>query len=254
MDIASLRNQLHKELFRLEGSVALSVKFLGTQEVFDYNETNDFWAASVIKVPIACEFYKQVQGGKLSPKTKTRVVGENRVQGTGVIKLLDEDDEFTYLDLVTLMLVVSDNAATNGVIDAVGWENIEPYMQSIGLTSTTFKHKMMITAGRGPNLSTTKDITTLFEILYKNDIAGAVAILDILKKQQDRTRIPLFLPNEVEIAHKLGSLPSAMHDAGIIYTKNPFIFVFFSDDQKDKRLTNDVLSLCAKLCYEYGAK
>ena len=150
------------------------------------------------------------------------------------------------------MLDISDNAGTNEIVDIIGWENVEKYMHQLGLLNTTFRHKMMIKAGRGPNFTTAQDITMLLEKLYNNEIPGATQILTILKQQQDRRRIPLLLPNDIEISNKTGSLEKAVHDAGIIYTKNPFIFVFLSDDQEDKILTNEVLSNCAKLCFDYS--
>ena len=252
MTLNNLNKQIDIQLKKLGGDVALMVKFLNTKKEIKVNRDFQFWAASVIKIPISCEFFRQVNEGKIKPETKTKIKAENRVEGSGVFKLLNKDDEFTYLDLVTLMLDISDNAGTNEIVDIIGWENVEKYMHQLGLLNTTFRHKMMIKAGRGPNFTTAQDITMLLEKLYNNEIPGAAQILSILKQQQDRRRIPLLLPNDIEISNKTGSLEKAVHDAGIIYSKNPFIFVFLSDDQEDKILTNEVLSNCAKLCFDYS--
>lgn len=252
MTFEQLKENLLTELKTLGGEVGVKVKFLTTGEEFTFNEDLQFWAASVIKIPIACEFYRQVEDGKLNEKDKTKITEDNYVEGSGITRLLDKEDTFTFRDLVVLMLTISDNTATNQLVDAVGWEAIEAYMKKLGLSNTTFRHKMMIKAGRGPNFTTAKDTTTLLEKIYRSDIPGSAKILEILKQQQDRRRIPLYLPNDVDIAHKPGSLEKAVHDVGIIYAKTPFIFAFFSDDQEDKNLTNEVLSTCAKLCYTYS--
>ncbi len=251
MKLSELKKRIENEISHLNRNTALSVKFLNTQQTISINDQQQFWAASVIKIPIACEVFKQVNAQNLQLDTRYTLTEENIVEGTGVVKLMDRKDEFTLLDLVTLMLVISDNTATNQIIDIICWENVGIYMSAQGLSNTTFKHKMMIKAGRGPNLTTASDVSILLEKLYNNSIAGSTQIIEILKHQYDRTRLPLLIPNDIEIAHKPGALPEAVHDVGIVYTTNPFIFVFLSDDQKDKQLTVSVLAKCARLCYEF---
>jgi beta-lactamase class A len=246
------KDELLNHINQLDGQVALKVKFLGTNEEININEEAQFWAASVIKVPIAATFYKKVKNKEIEENARCRISNENIVLGSGVAKLLSRDTDFSAKDLVTLMLTISDNSATNQVIDLVGPENVESYMAEIGLNNTTFKHKMMIAAGRGPNLTTAQDMSVLLEKLYKSELPGSDEILSIMQEQMDRTRIPLYIPNDIKIAHKYGSLPQALHEVGIVYSENPFIFCFFSDDQKDKRKTNEVLSQCARLCYEHS--
>ena len=254
MKYIKLSQLLNKELKKLDGIVGLFVKFLTSNETFVYNENEQFWAASVIKVPIALTFYKHIKEKNINDSEKVKISEDNYVQGSGVVKLLDENNKYSYKDLITLMLVVSDNTATNQIIDFIGWESVEKYMIEIGLENTTFKHKMMIKAGRGPNLTTAKDMSDLLEKMYKIELSGSDFILQIMQEQLDRTRIPLYIPNEIPIAHKFGTLSEALHEIGIVFSKNPFIFSFFSDDQKDKRLTNKVLSRCAKLCFDYSMK
>ncbi len=248
--INNLEKAIQNQINTLQGQVGLNIKFLNTNEEIKINEKLQFWAASIIKVPIACTFYNQVSEGKITGDTRTTISAENIVLGSGVAKLLDNSISFTLKDLVTLMLVASDNSATNQIIDIIGWENVEAYMKSLGLNDTTFRHKMMITAGRGPNLTTAKDMSNLLEMLYTNTLPGSREILNLMQEQIDRTNIPLYIPNEVAIAHKYGALPEALHEIGIVYSSNPFIFCFFSDDQKDKHVTNEILSQCAKLCFD----
>lgn len=246
-----LKQKLEEQINQLPGDVSLKVKYLNSDNEININESTQFWAASVIKIPIAATFYKQVAENKIQESSRQTVSADNKVEGSGITKLLDNTTDFTTKDLLTLMLVVSDNSATNQLVDLIGWESVEQYMQELGLLNTTFKHKMMIPAGRGPNLTTSHDMAILLEKMYRNEIPGSEQILGIMQEQLDRSRIPLYIPNEVKIAHKNGSLPQAMHEVGIVYAKDPFIFCFLSDDQSDKRKTNEVLSKCAKLCFEY---
>ncbi|RJR26469.1 serine hydrolase [candidate division WWE3 bacterium] len=252
MTFKKLIETLKNELNQLEGHVALKVKFLNTGDIFEHNPDLQLWAASVIKVPIACEFFRQVSESKFDPQTRIMVSEDNFVDAAGVIKHLSRDIQYPAIDLVKLMLIVSDNSATNQIIDLVGWESIEKYTQELGLRDTTFRHKMMIKAGRGPNLTTANDMTSLLEMLYNHKLSGSQEILDYMNEQLDRTRIALYLPNDIKVPRKYGSLPEAMHEVGVVYSKSPFIFSFLSDDQKDKRMTNEILSKCAKYCFDYS--
>ena len=252
MKFDKLTFKLKSRVLELEGDVGLYVKFINSNEQYKFNENKQFWAASVIKIPVALTFFKTIKDKNTKLSDKVTVTNDNFVGGSGILKLLDKGLKLTYKDLITLMLAASDNSATNQIIDYIGWENVEPYMKELGLTNTTFRHKMMITAGRGPNLTTPKEMGLLLNKMYKNEMPGSKEVLELMQEQVDRTRIPLYIPNDVKISYKHGSLQQAMHEVGIVYSKNPFIFCFFSDDQKNKRKTNEVLSKCAKDCFNYS--
>lgn len=255
MDFSTLQDLLQEQLSRLPGDVALSVKFLDSEEIFEHNSNLKFWAASVIKIPICLTVYKQIQEGTLDPEKRYKIAGNNKVDGSGISKLFSPDTEFTLRDLVVMAITISDNSASNQLVDIVGGANvIEDYILKIGMTSTTHRHKMMIKAGKGPNLITAQDISFLLEKMYKNKLPGSGELLEIMKHTRLRDRIVDLLPNSVLVSHKPGSLPEAVHEVGVIYSQKPFTFCFFSDEQKDKRQAKRALSTCAKLCYEYSEK
>lgn len=79
----------------------------------------------MIKIPIAIETYNQIQNGKLNIENRYKIKRENRVLGSGILKLLDTDNKYTLKDLITLMITISDNSATNEIIDLIGWESVE---------------------------------------------------------------------------------------------------------------------------------
>ena len=254
MNFTKLENSLSRQLSRLEGIVALKVLFLNDKNQFDYNSTIEFWAASVIKVPTACAFYNMATEQKLDTNQLVNIDKPNYVKGSGLLKLLNRKDKFTYDDLITLMLTISDNTAANQILDYVNPEYVEKYAKSIGLRKTTCRHKMMLKAGKGPNITTAEDMTLLLQKLYNNEVFGSKRILNIMQEQLDRSRVPRLLPNNVAVSYKNGSLPKAMHEIAIVYGKEPFTFCFFSDDQEDKELTNKVLSNCAKICFDYSMR
>lgn len=249
--MSSISETLLNELNLLTGSVALSIKDLKSGDTFHYNQDFQFWAASTIKVPIALTFFSKQANDFPDLNKKIQIEEDNFVLGSGIVKLLDHINYYSFKDLITFIFTVSDNTATNQLIDYVGWQEIDKFMQSIGMINSTLKHKMMIAAGRGPNLTTSRDMLHILEMMYFNKLKGSEVILEAMCEQIDRTRIPRYIPNSIKIAHKFGTLPKAVHEVGIVYSKNPFIFCFFSDEQQNKELTTNILSKCAKLYYEY---
>jgi beta-lactamase class A len=252
MTFSTLQNQVNDELNKLNGQVALEARFIKTNDRIAFNDSLAFWAGSVIKIPIALAVFKQVQDKRFNLIDRMKIDQANCVDGSGIAKLFDKDTELTLHDLTVLMLTISDNSATNQLIDVIGWESIEAYMKILGLNKISLRHKMMIKEGRGPNLITAQDMSFLLEKMYRNELPGSKDILDIMKHEQDRSRIQKGVLKGIEVASKLGSLEKAHHSAGVVYVKNPFTFVFLSDDQEDKMMTNAVLVKCVELCSEYG--
>lgn len=252
-DFKNLEETVLEKAKGLGGQVSLYVKFLNSEEIIKLNEKTQYWAAGLIMLPVVCEVYRFAKEKGFDLNKKVKIKSVNSVRGSGVIKLLDSGDEFTVLDLINLTIDLNDNTAMNELVDIIGWESVDRYMKKLGLHNTTYRHKLMITENRGPNLTTAEDVASLLEMLYSGTVAGAKKIVDIMKEQQDRAKIPLLLPNEIETATKSGSLEKAMHDVGIVFSaKNPFIFAFLADDQENKRATNNVLSESVKLCYDYS--
>lgn len=244
-----LEKEIKDVIKPLSGNVSVYVKYLLRNEVLEINGRKQMDAASVIKLSILCEFYKQVKKNTIDTNEWIQVNESNIVDGSGVIKLLHHHTKYTVYDLAKLMIVVSDNSATNEIVDMMGWETVEKYMKELSLPDITFRHKMMITAGRGDNLITANNIGILLEKIYTNSVIGSDEMLAILKGQRLRNYLPKLLPKDVPIANKTGSLEDTLHDVGIVFSDNPFVFVFLSEGQTSREETGEVLSQCAKLCF-----
>ena len=254
--MTNLETAIKKTISELPGEVGLFVKYLDTQETIEINPDQTFWAASTIKIAILIELFRQISEGSISFDQKHQVLGENRVRGSGIIHLLDKNTEFTTLDLAKLMMILSDNAATNQLVDLTGWENVDANIHKLGLEQTTFKHKMFIKAGRGPNLTTAREMSILLELLHNQELPDSELALEIMNEAKQRNRIAMFLPNELKISHKTGTSmvndARVIHDVGIVYSEKPFIFSFLSGGQENSHQVNQIIGTCAKLCLEYA--
>jgi beta-lactamase class A len=207
---------------RAPGTVGLVIKDLGTQQVLRWSPDVRFPAASVIKLPVLVEALRQAQSGELRLDERLPIRAENKVGGFGILKDLESLVELTLIDLLTLMIVISDNTAANLCIERVGMAAVNVSMAALGLRGTILQRKMMDMEARQrglDNFTTPADVALLLEMLASKQILtpeGCDLAISIMRRQQVRDRLPLYLPQEMPIAHKTGELPEIRHDAGVM--------------------------------------
>lgn len=252
MTLTELENNIKTELKGLGGNVSLLVDFLDTDESIKINETRNYQIASVIKVLILIELFYQKESEKVDVNKRITLKQDNIVLGSGLVKILDHKTQYTLLDLAKLMITVSDNTATNELVDILGMENINARAELLGMEHTIFRHKMHIEAGDGPNISTSEDIALMLEKIYKKEVPYADEIIEIMTETLLRTRIPRRISGKVKVAHKNGTLTDTVHAAGIVYAIHPYSFTFLSDEQEDRKLVQVIIGECAKLCFKYA--
>jgi beta-lactamase class A len=182
-------------------------------------------AASTIKVPILAAALDDVDAGRLDLTQPTPIPAE-RAGGSGVLQTLPSVHSLTLADLLTLMIIVSDNTATNVVIDLIGMERVNQYCADVGLAGTVLRRKMM-DAGAArlglENTTTARDQATLLDaIAWRNLLPAQLRAFAIqtLERQQFNEGLPSLLPDEVIVAHKTGWLPGVRHDVGLITGTN----------------------------------
>lgn len=213
------------------GRVGLVVKDLGTGEALQWAPDERFPAASVIKIPVLVEALRLHQSGGLQLDERIPVRPEDRVGGFGVIKELGSVESLSLIDLLTLMVIISDNTAANLCIERVGMQAVNDLTASLGLKNTVLQRKMMDMAARAAgldNFTTPADMALILELLATRRILTPELCdlaVDIMKRQQVRDRLPLLLPAEAVVAHKTGELPGVRHDTGIVYVDSTPIVV-----------------------------
>lgn len=229
-----------------------------TADKLELNSTKIFPAASMIKVPIMYEIMRQAATDNLSLDDCLIVTSDIRTGGSGILKELRPNITMTIKELVTLMIIVSDNTATNILIDLVGMAAINTTMANLGLKSTVLRRQMMDFAAAQAgqeNTTSAADLALLFTTIYsKCELPQEYSdlMLDILKRQQIEDKLPFFLPEETVIAHKTGTLPGVEHDGGILFLPSgSYIICILTSDLTANYQGLQLVAALGKIIYEH---
>ncbi len=229
--------------------------------------TNDKWrytldenrvvpSASTIKVLIMIEALNQVLEGKYQLNQNIKIKEEDKVDFS-IVKDLSAES-YNYVDIITLMIIVSDNTATNVLIDLLGYENINKMAKNLGLKNTILSRKMLefkaIQEGR-ENYTSPMDMAAMMEGIYKKQILTSHMcdlMIDILRKQKYKDCLGRFLLEDVDMAHKTGGLKNLSHDIGIFYLDNIdyLLGVFVTEASSDVE-AKEMVGKVSKVVYDY---
>jgi beta-lactamase class A len=208
------------------GSVSYYAKNLDTGEVSTIRGDNRVRTASTIKLPIMATIFHTVAAGSAKFDEELVLRKEEKVSGSGVARELSDGLHLPVRDLVHLMIVVSDNTATNLLLERFGSASVNAYMEQLGLHDTRSLRKIMgaKTAGIGADdrfgigVSTPHDMVMLLEKLERGEVVSAEAskeMIAIMRRQQYKDGIGRRL--EFPVASKSGALDRLRSDVGIVY-------------------------------------
>lgn len=206
------------------GLIAFAVQDLQTGERRLYRADHRCQTASVIKFPMLIHVALAVQEGLLDWSGKLTLTEAEKVGGSGVLTQLTAGTEWTLRDLCVLMTIVSDNTATNMVIERVGAEPINARMRALGLPLTTLYRKSYAPdtdASReyGLGMTTPEEMLALLLLLAEDRIGNADVsreILQMMEAQAYRDGIPRFLPEDWKYAGKTGSINAVRNDVAVV--------------------------------------
>lgn len=230
-----MEEQIINRLEQIKGDVSFYYKNLITEETIKYNEKHEMLAASIIKLPILVECFNQINKRIVNKDDIFITKDKDKVPSCGALTYMRENLKVKLEDLYTLMIILSDNYATNMLIDKLGIDNINKTIKNIGLRNTVLNRKMFDDkkASLGlENYISAEDISILLEKMYHKNLINEKSseeMISILKNQRLNGKIPFFLQNikpKIEIAHKTGEDTNISHDVGIVFSKEPFILCF----------------------------
>ena len=198
--------------------VSFKLDSLAGDEIFSHRADIVTPSASTIKVLVMAEIMRLVQEGVLTLDQRV-IVPEQEKLNDSLIGVLAEES-FLLGDLVRLMIVISDNTATNVIIDIAEMSAVNRLAATLGLSSTSLQRKMLdweaVKAGR-QNYTSSRDLNTLFGMIARGELPGSEFMLATLLNQKHSSYFRKYLPEEARVAHKPGSLDRLAHDAGILY-------------------------------------
>ena len=239
---------------RFPARLGLSLKALDGSFAWSHQGDSIFPAASVIKVPILLEIYRLASEGQLSLDETVRLSAHHKVGGAGVLLELHEGLELTLEDLCRLMIVVSDNTASNLLLERAGFAGVNALMARLGMANSHIGRWFMeASTPERDNRMTAEDATVCLLELARGELLGARTqqALDILRRQQYREKIPLRLPEELSVAHKTGELDGIRHDAALVELPGqPYVLSLFTDFRDTANAPWEVDRALADVSYE----
>ena len=137
-----MEEKIINKLESISGDVSFYYKNLVTGDIIKYNEEKNMLAASLIKLPILVECFKQIKDGSINKNEVFITKEEDKVPSCGALNYMQENLKVTLEDLYVLMIILSDNYATNILIDKLGIENINHTIKNICLKNTVLNSKM----------------------------------------------------------------------------------------------------------------
>lgn len=252
-----LKSIIHDYMKDKKLKYSICIKDLKTGEACCINEKEVVSSASIIKLFIMGKAFELAGIGKLNLDDRILIDKRNRVPYS-IIYVLDDKNTYTIKDLITLMIIQSDNTATNQLIDMLGMEIINEFIIDLGFKHTVLRRKMMDIEARAAgrdNYTTAQEVAEYLELLYNGQLINreySDKMLDIMKLQLDNSMMRVNIPEEIVIAHKTGNLTNINHDAGIVYTEDKnYIFTMMTFDAVSDNYARNVIGEVSKITYDY---
>jgi D-alanyl-D-alanine carboxypeptidase (penicillin-binding protein 5/6) len=249
----SLADVLKPIIDRHHGEAAVAIKNLRTGESFEYHGDKPMPTASLIKLPVMIAAYEAIHDGKVSLDDVIELKAADQVAGSGLLSThFSPGLKLSLRDAIRLMIAVSDNAATNLVIDQIGLPTTNQCMAELGcketqLNSKVFRRDTSISPDRsrkyGLGSTTANEMIGLVEQLHQHKLVSESAsdeMLEHLYACTDKIKVPRLLPKGVRVAHKTGSVNKSRTDAGFIDSPaGPIAFCILTNENEDENWTDD---------------
>jgi beta-lactamase class A len=261
-DLATVRADIDKLIAASGAEVAVAWRPLDAKpgEEILINPDLKFHAASTMKVPVMIEAYRQQDAGRLRLGDKVRVTNTftSIIDGSPYELSATEDSDgeiykamgkdLSYRALIEASITVSSNLATNILIEHLDARHVQATIDTMGASGVQVlrgvEDQKAFDAGRN-NTTTALGLLTLLEALGKGKAVTAKAsaeMIEVLKRQKFNDGIPAGLPEGTPVAHKTGSITRIHHDAGIVYSKRPYVLVVLTRGLQDGKVSAKLIA------------
>lgn len=286
-------NKIEAAIADVPGTVGLAARHFETGEQIRHRADGVFFTASTFKVPVLLELYRQVDQGIVDLDRRIKLTDRLRAPGGGVVKELANGLNPTVHDLSLLMVIISDNTATDLLYDLVGRDRLNRTMQELGLANTRIpmscrellysmygvetddiaEGARLVAEGLAKgevvadsngmseersDVSTPADMVRLLGLIHDGGVLSAAsreAVLDILGRQQLNTIIPYYLPRGTKTAHKTGGVTGVRCDVGIVYAPSgSYALALMAKQVTDGKGIDRSLARVSQAVYEHFDK
>lgn len=265
-----IREIIKKHTQSLSAHIGIGFKNLKTDEDFYINGDDVFPTASVFKVLVLIELFNQKMKNKIDLNSRYKYNPNEISLGYGVLREISETLELSYKDYAKLMMIISDNTSADVLFNKVGRDNVKLMIDRLGLKNTRIEFScndlllgmygvtkfdsyeeivekvkrknvkkdctILVNCEVENDVTSPKDMVEVFSKIYRREILDDTScreMLDIMKACKTNSRIPRYIPDKVEIAHKTGTLDRIANDVGIIFTDtSDYILAFFYNGNK----------------------
>ncbi len=273
----------------VNGVTGVAARHLENGKEFRHDADGLFFMASALKVPLLVELYRQADRGQIDLAQRVELADNLRVAGSGVLRHLGVGLQPSVADLAMLMIIVSDNVATDILYHLVGRDNLSKAMQELGLANTRIplstRELLFSLVGidvdqslesyervservsrwqvapdadalseERSDVSSPNEMVRLLEMVYRGDVLSArsrEAVLDVLKRQTLNSVIPYYLPTGTKVAHKTGGYHSVRCDVGLVYAPNgPYAVALMVKQITDHTDLDPSLARVSKAIYD----
>lgn len=270
-DRASLEQKVRQTLSKTEGRFAVAFKDLSNGETLYINADSIFHAASTMKTPVMAELFRQAGEGRFSLDDSLVIKnGFTSIVDGSPFSLSRSDDSDTLIydrvgakesirKLMTDMIIVSSNLATNMLIDLVGAKKVDSLLKRIGAPNMHVLRGVEDTKAFEAGLNNTTSARgqlLLYEQIATNKLvneSSSLEMIQILSDQRFGEIIPAQLPSDVIVAHKTGSITGVQHDGGIVMLPDgrKYILVLLSSNLQDRDQGIQVLADVSEIIYQH---
>jgi beta-lactamase class A len=238
-----LLNNIKSYLSAYEGTFGIYFLSLSNGQTMGLNAKRNFIAASTIKVPINLYLYNMYSQNKISLDETVTYLEEDYEDGTGSIQYENFGNDYSLRELSRRSIVESDNVAIKMLSRYLDYKYVVDYMDSLVKHATPRDRNATSPSDMAIYLKKLLDMTQTHPETHE--------VLDFLLHTEFNDRIPLYLPSDIPIAHKIGTQTRAIHDVGIVFAPKPYIICIFSENV-DEDTAPEVVAQISKMVYDFS--
>ena len=256
MNLQSIEKSILDLVETFDGRIAYKIEN-DRGDSISYHEDESFQSASLIKIPMIIEGYRQAEKKEIYLNQPLTIPRFEVTRGSGVLHTLSDKVMLTVEDLLTLMITISDNTSTNMMMNMLGFDEINQCIKDLGLQNTILQRRMFdfkaLKEGRDNTISAADTVTCL-KAIHTGDFLTKESqekIMFIFEQQQMKDKLPSQMGKGVKVGNKTGNIRGVAHDAAIIRSEKETVYAAvlteeFALEEESRR----IISRIGKLIYD----